>query len=340
MYSSAHPAPDYVSQSDSDDGNALLFESEEDISASLTFQSLNTDGTPKRPMNAFMIFARYRRPQLSAENQSLRTGDISKILSQEWKAMLPIDKQFYLDQAKKLREAFNAKHPNYQYTRSSNGSRRKTKSRTSVETGITPVDLIGSAFSLHAPAHLHPQPFTCEGSSHIITGSSNYHGRSRTSSHRLSPSNMTPWRNTSTFSESRANDTVLSASTRNSYYPDMHTPLNPNRNGSSGPSWTHDNRDSRAKSYSNASISSHAPWSPESSRGKYSAPSNTPTRTYVPSPGPFLSMPRSAPPIPRISHSTPPRGSTSRYARTPGPSSLSHPHPQYSGYWRTNDREF
>ena len=38
-------------------------------------------------MNAFMIFARRRRPQLSAANQSMRTGEISKILSKEWTQM-------------------------------------------------------------------------------------------------------------------------------------------------------------------------------------------------------------------------------------------------------------
>jgi hypothetical protein len=52
--------------------------------------ALNLDGTHMRPMNAFMIFARHRRPQISIENQSMRTGDISKILSTEWKAMLPV----------------------------------------------------------------------------------------------------------------------------------------------------------------------------------------------------------------------------------------------------------
>ncbi|KAJ6476258.1 von Willebrand factor type A domain-containing protein [Mycena sanguinolenta] len=55
------------------------------ISAHLS--DLNADGTPKRPRNAFMIFARSRRPQVSAANQSMRTGDVSRILSQEWKAM-------------------------------------------------------------------------------------------------------------------------------------------------------------------------------------------------------------------------------------------------------------
>ncbi|KAH9846173.1 hypothetical protein C2E23DRAFT_854104, partial [Lenzites betulinus] len=53
----------------------------------LTSQTLNADGTPKRPMNAFMIFARKRRPQISAANQMMRTGDVSKILSKEWNSM-------------------------------------------------------------------------------------------------------------------------------------------------------------------------------------------------------------------------------------------------------------
>jgi hypothetical protein len=53
----------------------------------LTSQTLNADGTPKRPMNAFMIFARRRRPQVSSENQSMRTGEISKLLSKEWTTM-------------------------------------------------------------------------------------------------------------------------------------------------------------------------------------------------------------------------------------------------------------
>lgn len=38
-------------------------------------------------MNAFMIFARRRRPQVSAANQAMRTGEISKILSREWANM-------------------------------------------------------------------------------------------------------------------------------------------------------------------------------------------------------------------------------------------------------------
>lgn len=65
----------------------VLLPSSEDLHHSLTNQTLNTDGTPKRPMNAFMIFARRRRPQVSAANQMMRTGEISKILSKEWNSM-------------------------------------------------------------------------------------------------------------------------------------------------------------------------------------------------------------------------------------------------------------
>lgn len=65
-----------------------------DESTTLTSQTLNADGTPKRPMNAFMIFARRRRPQVSAENQAMRTGEISKILSKEWNAMQPVSLYF------------------------------------------------------------------------------------------------------------------------------------------------------------------------------------------------------------------------------------------------------
>jgi hypothetical protein len=61
----------------------------------LISQALNTDGTPKRPMNAFMIFARKRRPEVAAENPALRTGEISKLLSKEWKTIDSVRNSVY-----------------------------------------------------------------------------------------------------------------------------------------------------------------------------------------------------------------------------------------------------
>ncbi|KAJ3712795.1 hypothetical protein EV361DRAFT_949073 [Lentinula raphanica] len=107
---------------------------------SLTSQTLNADGTPKRPMNAFMIFARRRRPQVSSENQSMRTGEISKILSKEWNTMPASEKQFYLDRAKELKENFNSKYPDYVYRRRPNHSRKRRKT----DAGVHSIDGSGT----------------------------------------------------------------------------------------------------------------------------------------------------------------------------------------------------
>ncbi|KAG1730141.1 uncharacterized protein EDB91DRAFT_1158070 [Suillus paluster] len=147
-----------LSGSEDDAGSYLLYpdanktdaDTDDDANTSLTSQTLNADGTPKRPMNAFMIFARRRRPQVSAENQSMRTGDVSKILSREWNAMDLSDKQFYLDQAKHLKDNFNLKYPDYVYRRRPNNSRKKRRADSTGASGdqssnpeygeISPVD--------------------------------------------------------------------------------------------------------------------------------------------------------------------------------------------------------
>ncbi|KAF8884145.1 high mobility group box domain-containing protein [Infundibulicybe gibba] len=136
-----------ASPSGSDDGSHYTsytdmqkneLDGEEDPTA-LTSQTLNADGTPKRPMNAFMIFARRRRPQVSAENQSMRTGEISKILSKEWTSMQPSDKQFFLDQAKQLKETFNTKYPDYVYRRRPNNSRKRRRTDGSIRGTDNPI---------------------------------------------------------------------------------------------------------------------------------------------------------------------------------------------------------
>jgi len=127
---------DRASLSGSEDGSYGLYadihktdaDIEEEANVALTSQALNPDGTPKRPMNAFMIFARRRRPQVSSENQAMRTGQISKLLSKEWISMPSHEKQFYLEQAKQLKDTFNTKYPDYVYRRRPNNSRKRRRS--------------------------------------------------------------------------------------------------------------------------------------------------------------------------------------------------------------------
>ncbi|KDR73234.1 hypothetical protein GALMADRAFT_251818 [Galerina marginata CBS 339.88] len=149
---------EHASQSGSEDGSYALYADPhkieadfEESNAALTSQTLNADGTPKRPMNAFMIFARRRRPQVSAENQAMRTGEISKILSKEWVSMPSSEKQFYLEQAKQLKETFNSRYPDYVYRRRPNNSRKRRRSDSGTMRPVDPAlladqgdDLVGS----------------------------------------------------------------------------------------------------------------------------------------------------------------------------------------------------
>ena len=79
-----------------------------------------------------MIFARKRRPEVAADNPNLRTGEISKLLSAEWKAIDTESKQFYLTKAKELKENFTSIFPTYVYKRRPNNSRKRRKTE---ETG-------------------------------------------------------------------------------------------------------------------------------------------------------------------------------------------------------------
>lgn len=51
-----------------------------DCNAQLRSQQLNSDGTPKRPMNAFMIFARKRRPMVIQLHLSLVASTNHEVL--------------------------------------------------------------------------------------------------------------------------------------------------------------------------------------------------------------------------------------------------------------------
>ena len=61
----------------------------------------------------------------------MRTGEISKLLSAEWKAIDTESKQFYLTKAKELKENFTSIFPTYVYKRRPNNSRKRRKTEES-----------------------------------------------------------------------------------------------------------------------------------------------------------------------------------------------------------------
>lgn len=71
-------------------------------------------GYVARPMNAFMLFSKDRRPQIGEETK-LHNAKISKVLSTEWKELAPHKKNPYIEDAEFLRELHKFVYPDYKY---------------------------------------------------------------------------------------------------------------------------------------------------------------------------------------------------------------------------------
>ncbi|CAH7667746.1 high mobility group box domain-containing protein, partial [Phakopsora pachyrhizi] len=99
--------------------------------AGILHQKLHSDGQPRRPMNAFMIFSRHRRVAIQAIDTSLKNTEVSKRLGQIWNKLPAKDKLHYLELAKSHKDEFQKKFPDYVYRRKLNntGKRRSSTSQ-------------------------------------------------------------------------------------------------------------------------------------------------------------------------------------------------------------------
>jgi hypothetical protein len=108
--------------------NNLTMEATED-ELSGNNSSTPDSSTPKvkRPMNAFLIFSVKRRRELSSQNPTLATSEISTILGDEWAKMDADLKNNFILQAQMLKNNFDREHPDYVYTRRPNYTRKKRR---------------------------------------------------------------------------------------------------------------------------------------------------------------------------------------------------------------------
>ncbi|CAF3573035.1 unnamed protein product [Rotaria sp. Silwood1] len=73
------------------------------------------NSTVKRPMNAFLLWARGERKRVSSDGYGVSQTSLSKLLGETWRRMPVEEKQPFLDMAETLKRQHHIDHPGYRF---------------------------------------------------------------------------------------------------------------------------------------------------------------------------------------------------------------------------------
>ncbi|CAF0882268.1 unnamed protein product [Adineta ricciae] len=127
----------------------------------------NRNSVIKRPMNAFLLWARGERKRVSSDGYGVSQTSLSKLLGETWRHMSVEEKQPFLDMAETLKRQHHIDHPDYKFKPKQRSS-TATKPAGSTATTTTAITKKNQSLTPQQQySSISPSPVSCTSSASL-----------------------------------------------------------------------------------------------------------------------------------------------------------------------------